>query len=154
MSEEPPRVARALTPVKQELAIAVNAIDTAASADLEVKSASPPSRNSAPDEQQEITIVRQGWLVKQSRGGLPNWNRRWFMLIGGSLYYSKTDSPDMSNLSVFTELQNGIRVEMDQSSGSENGFKLARCIPNLSHLCANGRGCLTFVQRGPIRPPS
>jgi len=35
-----------------------------------------------------------GWLTKQSKGGYTtNWNRRWFCLIEGSLYY--TSGPDM-----------------------------------------------------------
>lgn len=37
-------------------------------------------------------VGMSGWLTKQSKGGYTtNWNRRWFVLIEGSLYY--TSSP-------------------------------------------------------------
>ena len=52
----------------------------------------------------ELSIAHQGWLTKLSRGGLPNWNRRWFILIGGSLYYSRSDTPSAAQLHVFCEL--------------------------------------------------
>ena len=44
----------------------------------------------------ELKVAHEGWLTKQSKTGLPNWNRRWFILIGGTLYYSKTDRSYMN----------------------------------------------------------
>mmetsp|Transcript_60653 Transcript_60653/g.180418 ORF Transcript_60653/g.180418 Transcript_60653/m.180418 type:complete len:519 (-) Transcript_60653:992-2548(-) len=75
-------------------------------------------------QQLELSIVKQGWLTKLSRSGLPNWNKRWFILIGGSMYYTKTEAADPSSLSVFTELMQATRVELDQRDGSDNCFKL------------------------------
>ena len=85
------------------------------------------SLNSKPSRLQtlEFTILKHGWLIKQSRGGLPNSNKRWFILIGGSLYYAKSESPDPSSLSVFTELLHATRVEL-VTTGDDNSFKLVR----------------------------
>ena len=85
------------------------------------------SLNSKPSrvQQLEYTIIKQGWLTKQSRGGLPNWNKRWFILIGGSMYYAKSESPDPLSLSVFTELLHATRVEL-VTTGDDNSFKLVR----------------------------
>ena len=78
--------------------------------------------------QVELKVAHEGWLTKQSKTGLPNWNRRcpppaahcplptahcplpaarcppptarcparWFILIGGTLYYSKPDRSYMN----------------------------------------------------------
>ena len=56
-------------------------------------------------QRRELSITHSGWLTKHSRGGLNNWNKRWFLLIGGSLYYSRqVAAPSSSDLHVFAEL--------------------------------------------------
>ena len=77
----------------------------------------------------ELSILQQGWLTKLSRGGLPNWNRRWFILIGGSLYYSRSATPSSSDLHVFTELLEAQRVDLVPSTASlSNAFKIVGCL--------------------------
>ena len=74
-----------------------------------------------------MTVSYQGWLSKHSRSSLANiWHRRWFMLIGGTLYYSKSESLD-KRAQVFAELIDALRVEfIDDSFASaamlENGL--------------------------------
>ena len=37
---------------------------------------------------EEPTLARAGWLTKLSKGGfMANWNRRFFALVGSTLYY-------------------------------------------------------------------
>jgi len=75
--------------------------------------------------QRELSISHQGWLTKLSRGGLPNWNRRWFILIGGSLYYSRSDAPTDRDLHVFSELMHAQEVVLaPPQAGYSFVFKL------------------------------
>ena len=68
----------------------------------------------------ELKVAHEGWLTKQSKTGLPNWNRRWFILIGGTLYYSKSDRSYMN----FAELLHAKRVEAVSSDGGGGKFRL------------------------------
>ena len=71
--------------------------------------------------------MHQGWLTKLSRGGLPNWNRRWFILIGGSLYYSRLATPSSAELSCFCELLDAQRVDLVPSTAAlMHAFKIVR----------------------------
>ena len=72
-------------------------------------------------QERELTIAHEGWLTKHSKTGLPNWNRRWFVLIGGTLYYSKT-SDEEHQMQRFAELMHAVRVEM--VTGESSGFRL------------------------------
>lgn len=72
----------------------------------------------------ELTIAHEGWLTKHSKTGLPNWNRRWFVLIGGTLYYGKTSagSHEEHQMQRFAELMHAVRVEPVSSDSC--GFRL------------------------------
>ena len=73
----------------------------------------------------ELSISQEGWLTKLSSGGMPNGNKRWFILIGGSLYYSRSDKPSSTDLQVFAELLHADHVELAPSqAGYSFVFKL------------------------------
>ena len=76
------------------------------------------TNNKSRFQRRELSITHQGWLTKHSRGGLPNWNRRWFILIGGSLYYSRSATPTSTDLHIFCELLNMERVELVPSTAT------------------------------------
>ena len=58
----------------------------------------------------EDAIEIQGWLSKKSRGGFSNWNKRYFILAGSSLYYAKSGPPELAQLQLFTKLPDGTVV--------------------------------------------
>ena len=73
-------------------------------------------------QERELTIKHEGWLTKHSKTGLPNWNRRWFVLIGGTLYYSKTSESVSGQMQVFAELLHAQRIEA--VSSDSRAFRL------------------------------
>ena len=75
----------------------------------------------APSSLIENIITQQGWLTKLSRGGFANWNKRWFILIGGSLYYSRSENPTaQQDIQIYTELLHALRIEL---ALPQNGYQ-------------------------------
>ena len=105
MTEESPETRRSIASVdelidaKSRLRTAVRRPSCPDLTSLQGLVASAPSKEPANMQaksrfqRRELSIAHQGWLTKLSRGGLPNWNRRWFIQIGGSLYYSRSERP-------------------------------------------------------------
>lgn len=57
--------------------------------------AAKTNRTSAADAlPQNLPVMKEGWLSKRggSHGGRTNWKRRWFMLMGDTLYYMDSHS--------------------------------------------------------------
>ena len=67
----------------------------------------------------------RGWLTKHSRGGFTsNWNRRFFVLNGSTLYYSRTEPSSPSMLKVFAQLADAVCVEVAASQQRERCFRI------------------------------
>jgi hypothetical protein len=122
---EPPAVRERQTSVLSSID-ADDLVRTRASLHKSVRRPSLSSAGKDRFQRRELSITHQGWLTKLSRGGLPNWNRRWFIQIGGSLYYSRSPTPSPADLHVFAELEDCMRVELLANSPSlSHAFKLA-----------------------------
>lgn len=95
-------------------------------------------------QRRELSILHQGWLMKQSRHGtVAHWNRRWFILIGGSLYYSRSAAPSVADLHVFTELLEALNIELVPSTAAlMHAFRIVRS-HRRSHNAARARAVST-----------
>ena len=93
--------------------------------------------------QAELKVAHEGWLTKHSKSGLPNWNRRWFTLIGGTLYYSKSDRSYVN----FAELLHGKRVEAVSSDGGGVKFRLVLADQTLEFQAASVAARLEWMSQ-------
>ena len=113
--------------------------------DLEAEDASP----SSPIQRREFSVAIQGWLTKHSKSGLPNWNRRWFVLVGGTLFYARNperaENAGQGEYVVFAELLSATRVELAELSGFSYAFRLVTPTEQLSFAAPSRDARLEWV---------
>ena len=113
--------------------------------DLEQEEQEP----SSPIQRREFSVAIQGWLTKHSKSGLPNWNRRWFVLVGGTLFYARNperaENAGQGEYVVFAELLSATRVELAELSGFSYAFRLVTPTEQLSFAAPSRDARLEWV---------
>ena len=106
--------------------------------------------------QSELKVAHEGWLTKQSKTGLPNWNRRWFILIGGTLYYSKSDRRHLSTylstaLRLTLRLRRTLRLTLRRNLRHHRTLRITLRLA-FRRTTTTTRACRTVPSPAPFSP--